>query len=78
MKSETVNYLPGFATRFGSFKLFYECDSFESGGSKQSCGQWFYDISTLDRLLKLEELQRFADHRLLIIQGKLQRIRERN
>jgi hypothetical protein len=28
--------------------------------------------------LKLEELQRFADHRLLIIQGKLQRIRERN
>jgi hypothetical protein len=78
MKSETVNSVRGLATEFGFSELCCECESFDGRSVQESGGQCFPDISTIDRLLKLEEHQRIVDRRFSIIEKELKGIRERN
>jgi hypothetical protein len=78
VKSETVNFLRGLATQFGFSELFYERDSFECRSVQESWGQCFRNISAIDRLLKLEQHQRFVERRRSIVESELSKVREQH
>jgi hypothetical protein len=78
VKSETVHSLRELATEFRFSELFSKCGSFESRSDKENVGRCFCDISTIDRLLRLEEHHQIVDHRPSICEGELRIVRARN